>query len=394
MKFPRIKNAMLCQIILMSAMIAGTFLPTVAFIMLIPTLELIGVILMVAWCALAVYLLIRYFPVIFAADVILDTIHCHNTAGKRFPLPYNYSRKKLQKAISKFGKGYEAEPNKPLPDEVRYKFSSPQTVYSSGIEKIVLSYSTDFLDKTGYTEIFRSAEGNVRALTGTKKALFLDKVQKSAPLNRVTVVFIFAKSIDEAFRKGIYETVCKKDGDGFEKSFLPCIIDEEAGFCVFNSIRIPYMGFAYPVKNRGIRIIRNFVFGGRLPLADEDDVVLPAGDIDGMDLENTSLWEFIKKLHYEFVGKEKENKKRFSAMQNGEVILDGEYVFAMWEDRGVCLLAQTDEEKKHITVERIHKWSYPKEHISSKAARIELKVLIEDYFEGIGYSSEFEYFEG
>ena len=57
---------MLCQIILMSAVIAGTFLPTIAFIMLIPTLEIIGVILMFAWCALAVYLLIRYFPVIFA----------------------------------------------------------------------------------------------------------------------------------------------------------------------------------------------------------------------------------------------------------------------------------------------------------------------------------------
>ena len=385
---------MLCQIILMSAVIAGTFLPTIAFIMLIPTLEIIGVILMFAWCAFAIYLLIRYFPIIFSADLILDTIHCHNTAGKRFPLPYNYSRKKLQKAISKFGRGYEAEPNKPTSDAVRYKFSSPQTVYSSGIEKIVLSYSTDFLDKTGYTEIFKSAEGNVRALTGIKKALFLDKAQKSAPLNRVTVVFIFAKSIDEAFRKGIYETVCKKDGDGFEISFLPCIIDEEAGFCIFNSIRIPYMGFAYPVKNRGIRIIRNLVFGGRLPLAYEEDVVLPEGDIAGMDLENTSLWEFIKKLHYEFVGKEKEDKKRFLSMQDGDVILEGEYVYVKWGDRGVCLLAQTDEEKKHITVERIHKWSYPKEHIISKAARIELKVLIEDYFEGIGYSSEFEYFEG
>lgn len=393
MKFPRIKNAMLCQIILMSAVIAGTFLPTIAFIMLIPTLEIIGVILMFAWCAFSVYLLIKYFPIIFSADLILDTIHCHNTAGKRFPLPYNYSRKKLQKAISKFGRGYEAEPNKPTSDAVRYKFSSPQTVYSSGIEKIVLSYSTDFLDKTGYTEIFKSAEGNVRALTGIKKALFLDKAQKSAPLNRVTVVFIFAKSIDEAFRKGIYETVCKKDGDGFEISFLPCIIDEEAGFCIFNSIRIPYMGFAYPVKNRGIRIIRNLVFGGRLPLAYEEDVVLPEGDIAGMDLENTSLWAFIKKLHYEFVGKEKEDKKRFLSMQDGDVILEGEYVYVKWGDRGVCLLAQTDEKKKHITVDRIHRWDFPKQNPMKKTTRIEIKAAVAEYLKELGYSSEFEYYE-
>ena len=153
------------------------------------------------------------------------------------------------------------------------------------------------------------------------------------------------------------------------------------------------MGFAYPVKNRGIRIIRNLVYGGRLPLAYEEDVVLPEGDIAGMDLENTSLWSFIKKLHYEFVGKEKESKKRFSAMQDGDVILDGEYVYVKWGECGVCLLAQTDEEKKHITVDRIYKWSYPKEHVISKAARIELKVLIEDYFEELGYSSEFEYYE-
>ena len=394
MKYPKIKNALLCQIILMSVIIVGSFLPIAAFILFIPTLELIGVILMLAWCVLAVYLLIRYFPVIFAADVILGTIHCHNTAGKRFPLPYNYSRKKLQKAISKFGKGYEAEPNKPLPDEVRYKFSSSQTVYSSGIEKIVLSYSTDLLDKNGYTEIFRSAQGNVRALTGIKKALFLDKAQKSAPLNRVTVVFIFAKCIDEAFRKGLYETVCKKDGDGFDKSFLPCIIDEEAGFCIFNSIRIPYMWFAYPVKNRGIRIIRNLVFGGRLPLAYEEDGVLPTGDIAGMDLENTSLWEFLKRLRYELIGREKEDKKRFSSMQNGDVVLDGEYVYVKWDDRGVCLLAQIDEEKHEIVVDRVNMWDYPKQQKIAKKTIVEIVAAIEESLNTLGYRVTVEFFEG
>jgi hypothetical protein len=29
-----------------------------------------------------------------------------------------------------------------------------------------------------------------------------------------------------------------------------------------------------------------------------------------------------------------------------------------------------------------------------KTTRIEIKVAVEDYFEGLGYSSEFEYFEG
>ena len=107
-----------------------------------------------------------------------------------------------------------------------------------------------------------------------------------------------------------------------------------------------------------------------------------------------SFFLLVKYFHYEMIGREKDNKKRFSTMQNGEVILDDEYVYAKWKDRGLCLYASVDEEKKNIEVDYIHKWSYPKEHVISKAARIELKVLIEEHLYGLGYSSVFEGFEG
>lgn len=392
MKYPKIKNALLCRILTYLVPLSVMVLPAIVLPLFLPEIAVFFI-----WMAIMVCVLIwiiKNFMLLMTLDALLAVLHCYNTAGKRFIIQRNNTKDKILKRISLMGRKYDPAPNRPCPASVRYKLSHPMTIYSSGIEKIILTYHTDNLDKACYNDIVKSAEGNVRALSGTKKARFLDKAQKNSPLNRVTVVFIFAKSVDEALRTDLYDTVCKRAGDDWEISFLPCVIDEETGYCVFNSVRMPYVGYAYPVKNRGVRIIRNCVFGGMLPKAECDDSLMLSDWPEGVTYKDASLWDLIKYFHYEFVGKEKENKKRFSAMQNGEVILDGEYVFAMWEDRGVCLLAQTDEEKKHITVERIHKWSYPKEHIISKAARIELKVLIEDYFEGIGYSSEFEYFEG
>ena len=80
-------------------------------------------------------------------------------------------------------------------------------------------------------------------------------------------------------------------------------------------------------------------------------------------------------------------------MQDGDVILEGEYVYVKWGDRGVCLLAQTDEKKKHITVDRIHRWDFPKQNPMKKTTRIEIKAAVAEYLKELGYSSEFEYYE-
>lgn len=86
----------------------------------------------------------------------------------------------------------------------------------------------------------------------------------------------------------LFDVVCKNDGDGFDTAVLPCVVEFEKQICTFDSMRIPYTGFQYPVKNRGIIIIRKFLFNNKFPFADSPDTLDPIKDMD----PEQSLWTF------------------------------------------------------------------------------------------------------
>lgn len=148
--------------------------------------------------------LIKNFVLLMAMDIGLAMLHCHNTARKRFVLPQSFSMQKAEKRISRFGEKCEPIAISPRPETLRYKSKAPITIYSSGIEKVITTYHIDFLDKNQYHLIVNSAIANAKALKGKKKHHFLDKAQKSFPLNRVTVIFIYAKQVDEKFRNSLF----------------------------------------------------------------------------------------------------------------------------------------------------------------------------------------------
>ena len=177
------------------------------------------------------------------------------------------------------------------------------TVYSRGIEKVVVAYEIDLLTRDLYRDIFSSAKTNSRFLTGRKKARFLDKEQKKQPLHRVTVIVILAHKIDAPLVPELYELVCKQCGNEDEDCLVPCVIDLENHTCVFNCLRVPYVGFNYAVKNRGICIIKNRVFGGSLPLTDEYRL----SSMKDADPE-MSFWDFWRELHHQVVGAERKKE--------------------------------------------------------------------------------------
>ncbi|MBQ9778666.1 MAG: hypothetical protein IJW22_07050, partial [Clostridia bacterium] len=234
MKFPKLKNAMLCRILTYVTVLGAFVVPAVAVISIkaIPVLAK-GLFAFAMGACLLAYMF-RNFTVLLSLDVILAGIHCYNTARKQFDISGRRSIRSIEKRVARFGKKCEAAPISPQPDVLRYRFHFPVTVYSKGIEKVVAVYHTDFLDKECYRAIFRSAQTNSKSLIGKKKAILLDKNQKSSPLNRVTVVFIFAARVESQFAATLYDTLCKQDGDGYEEAFLPCIIDVQNYICVFN----------------------------------------------------------------------------------------------------------------------------------------------------------------
>ena len=92
------------------------------------------------------------------------------------------------------------------------------------------------------------------------------------------------------------------------QSTLPCVVDLQAGFATFDSIRIPYVGSQYPAKTRGIKLIRKYLFNNKFTLADSPDTV-DAGKKFDMDQSLWSFWASMKKELTQHGGKSRRSKK-------------------------------------------------------------------------------------
>lgn len=385
MNFPRLKNALLCRIFIYVVILGGFIAPIIIAANLKFLSETTKILIGVAFLIGLLIYLIKNFVVLMAMDTGLSLLYCHNTARKRFVLPRSFSVEKVEKRISRFGDASETTTIFPHPEMLQYKSSTPITIYSSGIEKVIATYHIESLDQGAYYSIINSAIVNSKALKGKKKPRFLDKSQKKSPLNRVTVIVIFAKRIDEKFKIRLFDTVCKNSGDGFDTSVLSCVLDLETQVCTFDSMRIPYMGFQYPAKNRGIRIIRKYLFNNRFPFTNSPDMLDPIKDFN----PEQSLWSFWRTTKKELILEDKQNQKRFEKMAHREIVLEDDYLYLKWKDRGVWLSVEFNEELRTAEIDAIDSWDYPKINKISKDTIKELKNLIDAHFAQLGYTTKY-----
>ncbi len=385
MRFPRLKNALLCRI-LVYVVVLGMFAAPVVMIACLDFVpDYIKLLVVIASAIGAIIYLFKNLMILMAMDMGLAMLHCNNTARKQFALPKSFTNERMEKKVCRFGKAYPAATIQPQPSILRYKMHTPAAIYSSGIEKVVTVYHTDYLDKEVYRQIWRSATVNSTALVKKKKPFFLDKQQKRSPLNRVTVIIISALRIDPHLRMNLFDEVCQKEGDGFDVAILPCVIDLEYHACIFNSLRFPYTGFQYPVKNRGIRIIRKLIFGRKFPLKPDQHLLEPIKDMD----PDQTLWEFWRDLKKELIENDREHKKRFESMNHREIIFEDDFLYVKWKERGVWLAAEQDQKRKTIAVDTIDLWDYPKSNKIAKNTVHEIQQAITTYFASRGYIVQF-----
>ena len=385
MKIPQLKNALLCRILVYVVVLGGFIAPIIIVANLNFVPETIKIVVGVAFAIALLIYLIKNFMLLMAMDIGLATLHCNNTARKRFALPRLFAVKKVENRILKYGKPCSPIAILPKPHLLQYKSNAPLTIYSSGIEKVIVAYYIDFLDKNQYHSIINSATAISNALKGKKKHRFLDKSQKKSPLNRVTVIFLFAKQVDPNFRDNLFKAVCQNGGDGFDTATIPCVVDLETQFATFDSMRIPYAGFQYPVKNRGIRLIRKCLFNGKLTFANSPDAIDPIKDTD----PEQSLWSFWRNMKKELISDEKETKKRYEKMVHKELIFDDGYIYLKWEDNGIWVSVEIDEKTKIAEIDAIDSWYYPKQNKIAKTTIKEMKGIINSYFAELGYTTKF-----
>lgn len=383
MNQPKLKYPRLCRLLTYIVVIGFWMLPIV-IVFQFPIHDLIRVVVIFASLIGLLVYLFKNIMILMMMDMMLAMLSCHRTARKLYYLPKKRTADTIHRSIVRYGTECDPAPIKPSPSALRYKFSNSMTVYSSGIERIVAAYEVDYLDREIYRDIFSSAKTNSKGLIGKKKARFLDSQQKKQPLHRVTVILILAHKVDPVLTEELYELVCKQCGDELENCIVPCVVDLEHHTCAFNCLRVPYVGFGYAVKNRGIRIIKNNVFGGYLPLT--KDHTLPS--IKDADPE-MSLWDMWKELHHQFVGATRKMKHQFDSLAEREIkILDDE-LYLKWDQRGVCLSLQLDSDKKIAKIEPVTKWSYPKSQPIGKKVIEKITEHILAYFTKQGFTVEF-----
>ncbi len=392
MKNPKIKDALLCRI-LPYILVLGGFIAPIVIIAIIPPIPTVAKVIfgVVMAIGLVIYI-VKNFTVLMMMDARLAAIRCHQIARKQFEIPEDRNLDRIEKKLSSFGKGYPPVSLLPAPTALRYRLQSSDTTYAKGIEKVVAVYHTDLLDAEAYEAIFHSTEENSTALIGKKKPLLSGKANKEAPLHRVTVAVIFAKSVDTSFAVELYDKICEKEGDNFETAFISCVIDCRRRVCVFNSLCLPYLGFIHSVKNHGVKMIREFVFGGKLPLQNNPYTVPLSEDIKNIDPEQ-SLWDFWRAIKNEVAQDEQETKQRFDSMTHRQILLDDDLLYIKWEERGLWLCIERDEDAKTVSIDPISFWYYPKNGSIDKKTAEEIERLVRDYFAEAGYTCEFISYE-
>lgn len=382
MSFPKLKYPRLCRLLTYLIVLGAGAIPIVA-VYLLPCPDFIQVIVLLASLLGTLYYIVRNFIVLVSMDTTLAMLSCARTARAKYFLPQRRTADKIRRSILRYGKGYRPVSIQPQPSALRYKFSNPITVYSSGIERVVAAYEVDLLTPECYREIFRSANANSKAMTGKKKPHFWDKNQKKSPLHRVTVPVILAHRIDAKMKPDLYKLVCQNCGNAETSCIVPCVVDLQEGSCVFNCLREPYCGYGYAVKNRGIRIIKRRVFGNQLNLQHSEP--LPPT----LSLSATTLWELWGMCLQEAKTADRKEKKRAKSLSDQELVIDGDTLYLKWGKQCLCQLVKLDSRSKIARVESVTDWSYPATRPIGKKTIAQLESRICTYLSGKGYHVEF-----
>lgn len=387
-QFPQLKQTLLCKIFLCLMMLKYAI-----FGILVGTLSVIPdnvkVFLIVGACILTLADMFRNFAFYLTTEMTLEVLHCLLTGGWEFSLPQAFSAQELVQRCGSFGRAYEPAVLAPRPAILRYRSGRPAQMFASGIEKIIAVYPVAMLDEDTYRRIHASAAQNAKALKGRMKHVLLARPQKKTPIEQVTVVLIVADQVEEAFRSKLKNVASKQVGDGETVSMIPCVVDLEKQRCIFDSTREVFLDGHYPVKNRGIRLIKRYLFrGGLQRIGDSNDFLkneaAAAENGEEKEVLEMSFREFTRMTKKEMAGCDEEDAKRFKQMKHREIVVEGEYLYLKWEQSGIWTALEMDEKARTVKLDPIVSWYYPRARKIDKETVKKPKKEIGAYFAGEG----------
>ena len=399
MKFPKIKNTVLCELIL--------YFPGFSFIwyllILIPfhikdanlnTAEIIGLLAFAAFSAW--YLLYpKHLHLFITGDAMFSSIQ----SWKRDRLEYKTfcnghnletAEKRILKRCRLWGRRYkDLKASDANQFRVFYRHCTSASALISGIEKRIAVCSIDHLTEENYSSLISKAGRLLRQIPNGK-LYFKTPTEKEAPRSYVYLVVILADRVDAEVRSMARKTRISKE----HEYLLPCVSECPSGtYYLDGSSEYYMMGLtARPAKNYALSLLRKLIFAGKWPLKDKTH--LPPSEFK-IDLD-MSLWEYIRQLNNGFsenkTESEKERKKFLRSLSDGEMQV-GEYAiyYQMGKRLVECAYLLDDDDEKLISFRveefchirekefpyKVSKRKIKKEQIIAAADQIE-KLLIAD----------------
>ena len=384
LKFPKLKHTILCSIILVFL----PFLILVAGVVAIWSIDSISeqgrAFISIGFGAIMVVVMIKnLFDVLFITTM-LDTYRYHQKARKWFALPQDFDANAVKADISSFGQSCEPVEVEPSPEMLQYHSKKSITVNASAYEKVVCTYTVDILNKDTFNEIVKSARKNSLALRGHRTHHYLGNDVKNAPLNRVTIAIVFVQQVANAFRDGLLDAICKLASGSENNSLLACVVDFDRRICIFDSMNESYSSDR-PAKNRGISLIKKFLFNNKLTYENSTEMLDPVVNFD----PEQSLWEFWRNFKKETSDNKKDTRAQFEKMSAGDIVYEDDLLYLMLQKEGVVIFTEKHEDTKTMDIEPIEYWNYPKaKKISGYEKRL-IKQKVDDYFQQLGYTTNY-----
>ena len=393
MKWPKLKHPLLCNVVLVGSVmvppILSFFLPALPVAAYIPPI-LLAVIILSPWIG-ALWFMISHFAILMMTSMCLEMYQAYLHGRRHFTCSKNGKdpatiRKRILRRVGRFGSPYEVKAVPPELLIIRYKNSPSATVYFHRIEKLLLVYEVEELDKDMLRKLWQSAHAMTNLISKEQKPLYR-KPRGHSKDNSVSVAaVILANTVSPDVAADLAETEAKME----DRHVLFCAVELSTAKYYFDNQKEPFL-FHYPTKNRVVNLVHRRVFGGCVPLRSNPHM-LPAPmwlERDHFDPED-SLWSFMKYAKKELKGIGRSDKKRFQEMQDGTVIPDDGWLYCKLGERVSTMMVDDDEndpQKKQVILSL--NWEYPKSNRISKKDNATIRALTEEFLRGQGFGVTF-----
>lgn len=393
MKWPKLKHPLLCNVVLVGSVMAppmlSLFLPALPVAAYIPPI-LLAVIILSPWIG-ALWFMISHFAILMMTSMCLEMYQAYLHGRRHFTCSKNGKdpatiRKRILRRVGRFGSPYEVKAVPPELLIIRYKNSPSATVYFHRIEKLLLVYEVEELDKDTLRKLWQSAHAMTNIISKEQKPLYR-KPRGHSKDNSVSVAaVILANTVSPDVAADLAETEAKME----DRHVLFCAVELSTAKYYFDNQKEPFL-FHYPTKNRVVNLVHRRVFGGRVPLRSNPHMLpeplwLKRDEFHPED----SLWSFMARAQKELKGIGRSEKKRFQEMQEGTVILDDGWLYCKLGERVSTMMVDDDEndpQKKQVILSL--NWEYPKSNRISKKDNATIRALTEEFLRGQGFEVTF-----